>query len=185
MGVLFIGLIFDVLLLLFVVVSCLLIYSLLLISVETKAFEIGVMRLVGLTKCGFAGMILTQAAMFVLPSVCLGFALAIPCIYLVQTFLFAGSFGVSPSAFPGWYASSQALAIGILIPLLSSIVPIRRALSTSLVDSLNTSRAKNSGILVTLTDDSALSKLPFAFFGTLAVCYGIAIYYFLPLGLLQ
>ena len=63
-AVLFIGLIFDVLLLIFVVVSCLLIYSLLLISVETKTFEIGVMRLVGLTKIGFTGMILTQAAMF-------------------------------------------------------------------------------------------------------------------------
>jgi len=58
-AVLFIGLIFDVLLLIFVVVSCLLIYSLLLISVETKTFEIGVMRLTGLTKCGFIGMIMT------------------------------------------------------------------------------------------------------------------------------
>ena len=44
-AVLFIGLIFNVLLLIFIVVSCLLIYSLLLISVETKTFEIGVMRL--------------------------------------------------------------------------------------------------------------------------------------------
>ena len=35
-AVLFISLIFDVLLLIFVVVSCLLIYSLLLITVETK-----------------------------------------------------------------------------------------------------------------------------------------------------
>ena len=58
-AVLFIGLIFDVLLLVFIVVACLLIYSLLLISVETKTFEIGVMRLVGLTKLGFTGMILT------------------------------------------------------------------------------------------------------------------------------
>ena len=58
-AVMFIGLIFNVLLLIFIVVSCLLIYSLLLISVETKTFEIGVMRLVGLTKCGFIGMILT------------------------------------------------------------------------------------------------------------------------------
>ena len=44
-AVLFIGLIFNVLLLIFIVVACLLIYSLLLISVETKTFEIGVMRL--------------------------------------------------------------------------------------------------------------------------------------------
>ena len=57
--IMFIGLIFDLLLIIFVIVSCLLIYSLLLISVETKAYEIGVMRLVGLNKYGFVGMIMT------------------------------------------------------------------------------------------------------------------------------
>lgn len=58
-ALLFIGLIFDILLIIFIVVAVLLIYSLLLISVETKTFEIGVMRLVGLTKLGFVSMILT------------------------------------------------------------------------------------------------------------------------------
>ena len=83
LAVSFIGLIFDVLLLIFIVVACLLIYSLLLISVETKTFEIGVMRLVGLSKLGFIGMIMTQSAMFVLPSIIMGFALSLPCIYMV------------------------------------------------------------------------------------------------------
>lgn len=92
-AVLFIGLIFDILLLIFVAVSCLLIYSLLLISVETKAFETGVMRMVGLTKKGFIGMILTQSAMFVLPSVVLGFAVAIPCISMIYSVLFAENLG--------------------------------------------------------------------------------------------
>lgn len=79
-AVMFIGLIFLVLLLIFVVISCLLIYSLLLISVETKAFEVGVMRLVGLTKCGYVAMIMASSALFVLPSIILGFLAAIPCI---------------------------------------------------------------------------------------------------------
>ncbi len=57
--ILLLGLVFDVLLIIFVVISCLLIYSLLLISVETKTFETGVMRLVGLTKKGYAAMIMT------------------------------------------------------------------------------------------------------------------------------
>ena len=48
-AVMFIGLIFGVLTILFVIISILLIYSLLLISVETKTFEIGVMRLLGLS----------------------------------------------------------------------------------------------------------------------------------------
>ena len=58
-AVMFIGLIINVLLLIFTVVSCLLIYSLLLISVENKTFDIGVMRLIGLTKYGFIGLVLT------------------------------------------------------------------------------------------------------------------------------
>lgn len=45
----FIGLIFDVIVILFVIFSILLIYSLLLISVETKTLEIGIMRMVGLS----------------------------------------------------------------------------------------------------------------------------------------
>ena len=104
-AVLFIGLIFDVLLLIFTVIACLLIYSLLLISVETKTFEIGVMRMVGLTKAGFVGMIMTQAALFVLPSVILGFILSLPSIWLVYSFLFSDDIGLEPSIIPGWSAT--------------------------------------------------------------------------------
>ena len=59
LAVMFIGLIFDVLLIIFVIVATLLVFSLLLISVESKTFENGVLRLVGLNKLGQAGMILT------------------------------------------------------------------------------------------------------------------------------
>ena len=184
-AVLFIGLIFDVLLLIFVVVSCLLIYSLLLISVETKTFEIGVMRLVGLTKLGFVGMIVTQAAMFVLPSVILGFALSVPAIYFIYSVLFTDDLGFMPSILPDWYATIMALTIGIVIPILSSIVPIRRALSKNLTDALNTQRAKNSGIVISFIDNSSKNVLPYVLFGIIAVLFGTSIYFFLPLGLMS
>jgi len=57
-AVLFIGLVFDILLVVFVLVACLLIYSLLQISVDTKTFEFGVLRLVGLSKNNFITLIL-------------------------------------------------------------------------------------------------------------------------------
>lgn len=57
-GVLFLGLIFDIIILLFVIISILLIYSLLMISVESKSFEIGVMRMIGLSKSGLVTMII-------------------------------------------------------------------------------------------------------------------------------
>jgi ABC-type antimicrobial peptide transport system permease subunit len=52
------GLIFGVIVILFVVISVLLIYSLLMISVETKNFETGVLRLVGMSNWNWISMIL-------------------------------------------------------------------------------------------------------------------------------
>ena len=184
-AVLFIGLIFDILMIIFVVVSILLIYSLLLISVETKMFEIGVMRLVGLTKAGFVGMILTQAAMFVLPAVILGFAVAVPLIYLLYSELFEATLGYMPSIMPSLGAILRAVFVGILIPLLSSIIPIKRALSADLTDALNVHRSKNKGVVVTLVDMKTKDLLPFLLSGSVAVLFGIAIYYGLPLAMLQ
>ena len=57
-AILFLGLIFDIIIRLFVFLSVLLIYSLLMISVESKTFEFGVMRMVGLSKSGLIYMIL-------------------------------------------------------------------------------------------------------------------------------
>lgn len=56
-AVLFMGLIFDIIILLFVIIAILLIYSLLMISVETKTFEMGVIRMVGLSKIGITAMV--------------------------------------------------------------------------------------------------------------------------------
>lgn len=57
-AILFLGLIFDIVILLFIILSVLLVYSLLMISVESKTFEFGVMRMVGLSKTGIIFMII-------------------------------------------------------------------------------------------------------------------------------
>ena len=101
----FIGLIFDVIVILFVIVAILLIYSLLLISVETKTFEIGIMRLVGLSKNSFIGMIFTQSYFFVLPAVLFGFALYLPAMMLIYSFLFTDELGFRPTYKPGMRAT--------------------------------------------------------------------------------
>ena len=48
-GILAIGLVFDIMLIMFIMISVLLIYSLLMITIETKTFDTGVMRMVGLS----------------------------------------------------------------------------------------------------------------------------------------
>ncbi len=56
-SILFLGLVFNVILLVFIVISVLLIYSLLMIGVETKAMETGIMRMMGTNKRGLVMMV--------------------------------------------------------------------------------------------------------------------------------
>lgn len=82
-AILFIGLVFSIVIILFVVISILLIYSLLMITTETKTFDIGIMRLIGLSSSGFVAMIFTQAIMFVIPSIICAYLCSFPSLYFI------------------------------------------------------------------------------------------------------
>lgn len=100
-AILMLGLIFDIIILLFVILSVLLIYSLLMINVESKSFEFGVMRMVGLSKFGIINMIFLQSFMFVLPAVVVGFGLAFPSLNALYSILFDADSGVETTPVPG------------------------------------------------------------------------------------
>jgi ABC-type antimicrobial peptide transport system permease subunit len=151
-AILFLGLIFDIIILLFVILSILLIYSLLMISVESKTFDFGVMRMVGLSKGGIITMIMLQSFMFVIPSVLFGFIACFPTLYIVDNFIFTEDMGMEKTVVPSWVAVCQALFIGLFIPLVSSISPIRNALSKNLNDSLDTNRSKTQAMYVEILD---------------------------------
>lgn len=123
-AILFLGLIFDIIILLFIILSILLIYSLLMISVETKTFEFGVMRMVGLSKPGIISMIILQSFLFVIPSVTFGFMVSIPSLGVLYNALFTDDMGVSNNPLPSNFAILQAIIVGVIIPLMSSIAPI-------------------------------------------------------------
>lgn len=141
-AILMLGLIFDIIILLFIILSVLLIYSLLMISVEAKTFEFGVMRMTGLSKSGIVTMIVIQAFMFVMPSVIIGFGLSFHSLNTVYSMMFSADMGLDLTPVPSGFAVIQALIIGILIPVLSSIVPIQSALKKNLNDSLDLQRSK-------------------------------------------
>ena len=104
-AVMFIGLVFKVMLLIFIVVSVLLIYSLLMISVETKTFETGIMRMMGLSKAGFVALILTESMCFVFPSILTGYICSIPILSLIYSLVFTEDMGFTPSILPGFIAT--------------------------------------------------------------------------------
>ena len=123
--------------------------------------------------------------MFVLPAVLLGFILAFPAIYFLYASLFDSSLGYMPSVVPSWSAVGGALFVGVLIPLFSSIVPIRRALSANLTEALNVTRGKSPGVLISFIDNRTKDVVPYLLFGSVAVIFGIGIYYGLPVAMLQ
>ncbi len=99
------GLIFDIIILLFVIIAILLIYSLLMISVETKTLEMGIIRMVGLSKIGITIMVLIQGLMFVVPAIILGFIMASPALKLIYSYLFSDDLGVEEEIAPDGMAS--------------------------------------------------------------------------------
>ena len=148
-AILFIGLVFSIVIILFVVISVLLIYSLLMITTETKTFDIGIMRLIGLSSKGFVAMIFTQAIMFVLPAIITGYICAFPTLFAIFKKLFKNDLAKDGISFvPDPIATVEAVAVGLFIPLLSAIIPIQRALAKTLSESLNTARTNLSGTIV-------------------------------------
>lgn len=73
LGLVFLGIIFSVVSVLFIIISILLIYSLLMVTVEEKSFQIGIYRMVGLNKLGLVTMVLMQAFFFVIPAIIFSF----------------------------------------------------------------------------------------------------------------
>lgn len=121
---LILGILFSIIIILFVVISILLIYSLLMISVETKTFETGVLRLLGTSKVNCISMIIIQSLLFVVPSIILGYVLAIPALGAIYGAIFKKNADIEVSSIPAPDATLLAVALGLFIPLFSAIIPI-------------------------------------------------------------
>ncbi len=115
--------------------------------------------------------------MFVVPSIIMAYISSYPCLYLIYKRLDLWQEGVS--IVPGAVATLEAIGIGLFIPILSAIIPIQRALSKTLSESLNTARSTLSGTIVVI-EDKAARMVPFLVFGILCVMAGITIYIVLP-----
>jgi ABC-type antimicrobial peptide transport system permease subunit len=75
---LFLGIILNIIVFILFLLSLVLLYNLLLVSIETKTFELAVLRVQGLNKVGIISLILVQSSFYVFPAVLIGILLAIP-----------------------------------------------------------------------------------------------------------
>lgn len=179
----FLNLILNIMTILLSAISILLIYSLLLISVESRTFELGVLRMVGLSRSGLVQMLLVHALMFAVPAWIIGLLFSQGCFIVVTRILYRlADVQVSPFLSGTSFLVSTLLGLGI--PLISSIFPIRDALTQNLHDSLDTLRSKTKAVKITVERSSVHENLlPVLAVGSLLVAFGFAIYYILPLAL--
>lgn len=154
-------------------------------TVEEKSFEIAIYRMVGMNKLGIVTMILLKAFFFVFPAIISGFLLSIVSLWLIYEMLFNTAMGTSLTPLPTLKATAYALSIGIIIPILSSLYPMKIVLSKNLTDALSYSTSKTKAVLVKVVHAKDFDRMPYLVFGILSVVYGLSIYYLLPLALIS
>lgn len=123
MGILIVNYIFTIVKTLLVVISVLIIYSLLMISVESKNFEIAVIRMVGMNKASIIGLVVCQSFLYVIPAMILAFGVSIIILGEASKY-FEANYKVKIDRIPGLDSCLQGIFIGSVIPLISSIMPI-------------------------------------------------------------
>jgi len=182
---LFLGLILSVILTILFILSFMLIYSLLMISIETRTFELGVHRMTGLTRMGIVWMMIIQACSYSLPAWALGLILSRVGSAIVTQKL-ADAVGVPLSGELTGESIGVATALGLLIPLFAVILPIREALGKNLQDALDTRHSKTLGVQfhIERSEDNKIS-LTSLVLGIGLTVFGFLIYYLLPLSLIS
>lgn len=150
-------------------------------DVEEKTYEFGMLRALGFKKKWLIVLLTFQALTFALPGLFLGLLTCYILNSIVAMFIFDSSylvstFDVAPSAI------GLAFGLGFFIPLASNILPIMRALSKTLRDSLDLYHRTVNDILVTVVK---LEKLGVAidqtFSAILLILMGFVSYYLIPM----
>ncbi|KAJ3032760.1 hypothetical protein HDV00_007167 [Rhizophlyctis rosea] len=181
----FLSLLTTMLVILLCALSCFLIYNLLMVSVETRVFDLGVLRMVGQQRWQTIASLNFQAMTYSLPAWVIGLSLA--------QLLFAGGktfadklLHMTLGSLLSPLAIGIATVLGLVVPLISAVLPIRKALSANLRDSLDKRHSKVKATVTTIERSSRGSLkegLPYAIAGILMTGLGFIIYYLLPLSL--
>jgi ABC-type antimicrobial peptide transport system permease subunit len=181
---LFLGLILSLLILGLGFLCIVLIHSLLTVGVETRTFELGIMRMVGMTRPMLTGYVVTGALLFAIPAWLVGLLFAQVIFFLMVSFL-ESNLGVTLSPFITPEAAGYATLVGIAMPLLSSIAPILSVLALDLPKALDVHRSRTSVITYDIQRGGAYHiNWTAAGIGLAMAVAGFLVYYMFPLALL-
>ena len=166
---------------LLLLLSILLIYSLMLSDVEEKTYEFGMLRALGFKKKSLISLLLIQALLFGFSGLVIGLIFSFICNSFIASRIF--DFTLEQTNFQlHWSAIIMGFALGIFMPIISNIVPITRALSKTLKDSLDLYHRVINEMTVQVL---RLEKLGISFsqfvISITLISTGIITYYFAPL----
>eukprot|EP01087_Luapelamoeba_hula_P011389 TRINITY_DN3089_c0_g1_i1.p1 TRINITY_DN3089_c0_g1~~TRINITY_DN3089_c0_g1_i1.p1 ORF type:complete len:1336 (+),score=202.48 TRINITY_DN3089_c0_g1_i1:44-4051(+) len=161
--------------------SMLVIYSLLLSNTEEKTYEYGMLRALGMKHSSLIHLLTIQALFFSLPAIAIGY-------------LFAWLINIPTSYFIAWYSATDmdwtltgwslliGAALGILMPIVANIIPIRRALSQTLRDALDVYHQRFSETVITIVRLESLGvSVEQTVMSLLMIVFGFGLIYVVPL----
>ena len=99
-------------------------------------------RMLGLRKREIILELLIQTAVFVTPGLIFAYILSFPALHYIFFYAFENTLGLKLEATPTTAAILNAIFVGIFIPAVSSILPIREALQKNLNEALDYTRSK-------------------------------------------
>ncbi|KAA6380953.1 MAG: putative DUF214 family protein, partial [Streblomastix strix] len=164
-------------------ISLLLIYSLLMISVDTRTFELGILRMVGLNRIGIFGVLITQALLYSIPGIIIGIVLGI----IINSGIIAAishQSSVPLSRMMPALSIIISISVSLGISIIASVFPIRQALSQNLHDSVDVSHTKQTSVKISIERSEAL-KRPWSILisGVILTGIGAGVYLLLPASL--
>jgi hypothetical protein len=177
---LFLNQLFGACVLLIIMLASMAIYSLLISDVEQSTYEFGMLRALGLDVRSLGLLIAARAAYFTVPSLVLGIALAQLASLVALSYLY-DFIGAERNFAMNSFAVSLALTVGIAMPIIGSYVPTRRALQTSLSDSLDVYKqaAVAVSVVATRLESLGVSSAQLAV-GMGLVFIGFVVYLLIP-----
>lgn len=181
----YLGILLNVLFAVLFALSAVLLYSLLLINVSTRTFELAVRRMLGSGRPAIVGLLLVQAASYCLPALCLGLLVA-QIISSIALTTFSQISGILVSTKLTSSAVWTAVFMATAIPAVSSVGPIQVALGRTIREALDTNRPKANLISYSIdrSDDGAI-PWTILVIGSGMFIFGFAVYYLLPLSLIS
>ncbi len=141
----FIGVVLKLIIASLFILSAIMMNNMLTMGVETKQFDMALFKTMGANKVFIVIYIMINSLKYVLISNFIAFPFAY-FILRMMTDLFESFFGYKYEIYPTFGSILGGLLIGILVPIISSLSPMRDILNNNLVEHLNPIRNKTEAI---------------------------------------